>query len=177
MRTQFLVILLTFLITQSYSQDFGEIKLDSKLQVKYSDTLRNIGERLSGKWKYLGKRAKESLIDTIGVSFTDDKKTIITVENGIVFEIENGKRKKANYFYEITYNFKNGKGFYSSEEKYFNKEITSISSCQPIPELVYYKGNFGILFYEMVGESFRKIRELTPERLIFENGKEYQKMK
>ncbi len=162
--------------TQSYSQDFGEIKIDSKLQIKYSDTLKNIGERLSGKWKYLGKRINGSLTDTLGISFRNDKKTTITIENGIVIESEENKRKKANYFYEITFDFKNGKGYYSREKKSINEDVTSITSCQPIPELVYYKDKFGIIFIGMAGQSFSEINELTSEKLILENGKEYLKL-
>jgi len=176
MRTKLLILLFTLFFTQSYSQDFGKIKLDSKLQVKYSDSLKIIGERLTGKWKYLGKRTNGSLIDTIGVSFWNDKKTVITVENGIVIESEGDKRKRADYFYEITYSFKDGKGFYSREEKYINEDVTLITSCQPIPELVYYKGKFGIIFTGMVGQSFSKITELTSEKLVLENGKEYLKL-
>ncbi len=176
MRNTLLIILFTSFFAQSYSQDFGEIKLDSKLQIKYSDSLKNIGERLTGKWKYLGKRTNGSLIDTIGMSFRNDKKTVIIVENGIVIESEEDKSKKADYFYEITYSFKNGKGFYSREEKYINEDIISITSCQPIPELVYYKEKFGILFIGMAGQNFSEIKKLTSERLILENGKEYLKL-
>ncbi|MEE9364229.1 MAG: hypothetical protein V3U92_16640 [Cellulophaga sp.] len=176
MRNAILIILFTSFFTQSYSQDFGEIKLDSKLQVKYSDTIQNIGERITGKWKYLGKRTNGILTDTIGISFRNDKKTVITVENGIIIESEGNKRKKADYFYEITYNFKNGTGFYSREEKYINEDITSITSCQPIPELVYYKEKFGIVFIGMAGQSFSEINELTSEKLVLENGKEYLKI-
>ena len=176
MRTKLLLILFTLLFAQSYSQDFGEIKLDSKLQIKYSDSLKNIGERLSGKWKYLGKRTNESLTDTIGVSFSNNKKTIITVENGIVIESEGNKRKKVDYFYEITYSFKNGNGFYSREKKYINEHLTLLSSCQQVPLLVYYKEQFGIVFIGMAGQSFSEINELTSEKLILENGKEYLRL-
>jgi len=176
LNTKISIILFTFFLTQSYSQDFRKIKLDSKLQIKYSDSLKNIGERLTGKWKYLGKRTNGSLIDTIGVSYRFGKKTIIIVENGIVIESQGDKRKKADYFYEIIFSFKNSKGFYSREEKYINEDITSITSCQPIPELVYYKEKFGIIFIGMIGESFSEINELTSEKLVFENGKEYLKI-
>jgi hypothetical protein len=176
MRMKLLIILFTLFFTQSYSQDFGEIKLDSKLQIKYSDTLQNIGERITGKWKYLGKRSNEILKDTIGMSFRNDQKIVITVENGIVIESKGNKRKKADYFYEIIYSFKNGKGFYSREKKYLNKDITSITSDQPIPELVYYEEKFGIVFIGMAGQSFSEIIELTSEKLILENGKEYLKL-
>jgi len=176
MRMKLLIILFTLFFTQSYSQDFGEIKLDSKLQIKYSDTLHNIGERITGKWKYLGKRRNGILKDTIGMSFRNDQKIVITVENGILIELKENKRKKADYFYEITYNFKNGKGFYSREKKYLNKDITSTTSDQPIPELVYYEEKFGIVFIGMAGQSFSEIIELTSEKLILENGKEYLKL-
>ncbi len=176
MRNTLLIILFTSFFIQSYSQDFGEIKLDSKLQVQYSDTLLNIGERISGKWKYLGKRKSGILSDTLYVSFSDDKKTTVIVENGIIFELTNGKRKKADYYSETTYEFKNGKGFYSSEKKYLNSDIISITTCQPIPELIYYKEKFGILFIGMVGQNFEPIRELNTKNLIFENGEEYEKV-
>ncbi len=176
MRTKLLIILFTFLFTQSYSQDFGEIELDSKLQIKYSDTLKNIGERLIGKWKYLGKRKNGILSDTLFVSFSNSKKTTVVVENGIIFELANGKRKKANYYYETTYEFESGKGIYSREKKYFNSDIISITTCQPIPKLVYYKEKFGILFIRMAGQNFESISELNPKKLILENGKEYQKI-
>ncbi|MGH1383686.1 hypothetical protein [Kordia sp.] len=138
--------------------------------------MKNIGERLTGKWKYLGKRKNGTLTDTIGTSFSNNKKTIITIENGIVFESEGNKSKKADYYYEITYSFKNGKGYYSREEKSINDDWKSITSCQPIPELVYYKEKFGILFIGMGGQSFSEIIELTTEKLVIENGKEYLKL-
>jgi hypothetical protein len=177
MRNELLIILFTLFLTQSYSQDFGEIKIDSKLQIKHSDTLKNIGERLTGKWKYLGKRANGILTDTIGTSFSNDKKTIITIKNGIVIETEGKKSKKADYFYEVTYNFKNGNGYYSREEKSLNEDWESMTSCQPIPELVYCKEKFGILFVGMGGQSFSEINGLSSEKLIMENGKEYLKLK
>ena len=118
MRTNLLIILFTLFLTQSYSQDFGEITVDSKLQIKYSDSLKSIGERLSGKWKYLGKRKIGILSDTLYVSFSDNQKTTVIVENGIISELTNGKRKKADYYSETTFDFRNGKGFYSSEKKY-----------------------------------------------------------
>ncbi len=176
MRTTLLIILFTSFFTQSYSQDFGEIKLDSKLQIKYSDTLQNIGERITGKWKYLGKRTNGILTDTVGMSFRNDKKTLITIENGIVIESEGNKSKIADYFYEITYSFKNGKGYYSREKNYFNEGITSVTTCQPHPKLVYYEEKFGIIFIGMGGQSFSKINELTSEKLVLENGKEYLKL-
>ncbi len=176
MRMKFLIILFTFFFTQSYSQDYGEIKLDSKLQIKYSDTLQNIGKRITGKWKYLGKRRNGILKDTIGMSFRNNQKIVIIIENGIVIESEENKRKIADYFYEITYDFKNGKGFYSRERKYLNKDITSTTSDQPIPELVYYEEKFGIVFIGMAGQSFSEIIELTSTKLILENGKEYLKL-
>ncbi|ARV14505.1 hypothetical protein BTO07_04780 [Polaribacter sp. SA4-12] len=162
--------------TQTYSQDFGEIKIDSKLQIKHSDTLKNIGERLTGKWKYLGKRKGGILNDTLNVSFSNNKKTTVIVENGIIFELADGKRKKANYYSETTYEFDNGKGYYSLEEKSFNDDWETITSCQPVPELVYYKEKFGILFIGMAGQNFEPIRELNINNLIFENGEEYQKI-
>jgi hypothetical protein len=177
MRNILFTILFTLFLTQSYSQDFGEIKIDSKLQIKHSDTLKNIGERLTGKWKYLGKKTNGILIDTIGTSFSNNIKTTIIVENGIVIESEGNKRKKADYYYEITYNFQNGNGFYSREEKSLNDDWESITSCQPIPELVYYGEKFGILFIGMGGQSFSEINELTSEKLVLENGKEYLKLK
>ncbi|WP_452231339.1 hypothetical protein [Lacinutrix sp. MEBiC02595] len=176
MRNTLLIILLSLFFTKFYSQDFGEIILDSKLQIKYSDTLQNIGERITGKWKYLGKRANGILTDTIGTSFRDDKKTIITIENGIVIESEGKKRKKADYFYEINYSFKKGNVYYSREKKSINNNWETISSCQPIPEIAYYKEKFGILFIEMIGQSFSGINKLTSEKLVLENGKEYLKL-
>ena len=176
MRNIFLTMKFTSFFIQTYSQDFGEIKLDSKLQVRYTDTLQNIGERISGKWKYLGKRKSGILSDTLSMSFSDDKKTTVIVENGIISELANGKRKKANYYSETTYIFKNGKGFYSSEKQYLNSDIISITTCQPIPELIYYKEKFGILFIGMAGQNFEPIRELNTKSLIFENGEEYQKV-
>jgi hypothetical protein len=176
MRNTLLIILFTSFFIQSYSQDFGKIKLDSKLQVQYSDTIQNIGERINGKWKYLGKRKGGILSDTLYVSFSNNKKTTVIVENGIVFELANGKRKKADYYSETTYEFKNGNGFYSSEKKYLKSDIIEITSCQPIPELIFYKEKFGILFIGMAGQNFEPIRELNTNNLIFENGKEYQKI-
>ena len=176
MRTNLLIILFTLLLTQSYSQDFGEIVVDSKLQIKYSDSLKSIGERLSGKWKYLGKRKSGILSDTLYVSFSDNQKTTVFVENGIISELTNGKRQKANYYSETTFDFRNSKGFYSSEKKYLNSDIISITTCQPIPELIFYEEKFGILFIGMGGQSFEPILELNSENLIFENGEEYKKV-
>ncbi|MFG6686689.1 hypothetical protein ACGK9U_08925 [Mariniflexile sp. HNIBRBA6329] len=176
MRTKLLIILFTLFFIQSYSQDFGEIKLDSKLQIKYSDSLRNIGERLTGKWKYLGKKENGFLRDTLFVSFNNNQKTTVIVENGKIFELINGKKKEADYYSETTYDFKNANGFYSSEKKYLNSDIVSITTCQPIPELVYYKEKFGILFIGMAGQNFESIRELNSKKLILENGEEYQKV-
>ncbi len=177
MRNALLIILFALFFSSSYSQDLEEIKLDAKSQIKYSDTLINIGERLTGKWKYLGKRTNKRLIDTVGISFRDNKKTVIIVENGIVITSIGNKRRKADYFYEITYNFKNGKNSYSCEEKSLNGDITSITDCQPIPKLVYYKEKFGILFIGMLGENFEPIRKLNRNYLVLENGKEYIKIK
>jgi hypothetical protein len=131
---------------------------------------------MTGKWKYLGKRTNGILTDTLGTSFSNGKKTLITIENGIIIESEGNKSKKVDYFYEITYSFNNGKGYYSREKKYYNKGILSITSCQPIPELVYYEEQFGILSIGMGGETFSEINELTPEKLVLENGKEYLKL-
>ncbi|WP_282069683.1 hypothetical protein [Olleya namhaensis] len=175
MKVKLFTILFTLFLTLSYSQDFGEIKIDSKLQIKHSDTLKTIGERLTGKWKYLGKRKGEILIDTLNVSFTNNKKTTVIVENGTVFELSDGKRKKAEYYIETTYKFDNDKGYYALEEKSLNDDWKSINTCQPVPELIYYKEKFGILFTEMLGQNFEAIRDINTNTLILENGKEYKK--
>ena len=173
MRNTLLTILFTSFFLQSYSQDFGEIKLDPKLQIKYSDTLQNIGERLTGKWKYLGKRNSGILSDTLFVSFNNKNKTTVIVENGIVFEIENNNRKKADYYYETSYEFKNGSGIYSEDKKYFKENILEISTCQPFPELIFYQNKFGILFIGLGGQNFEAISKLKADKLVFENGSEY----
>ncbi len=179
MKTKLLTLLFILLISHSYSQenDLNEIKYDYKLQKEYKDTIQNIGEKLTGKWKYLGKNTNGKLIDTMSVSFRNNKETITVVENGNVFELEGNTRKKTNYFYEITYSFKNRKVFYSLKKKYYNENIIEISSCQSIPELIYYNGKIGILFVDMIGEHFEGIIKLTSERLILESGKEYLKLK
>jgi hypothetical protein len=175
MRTKLLIILFTLNFIQSYSQDFWEIKIDSKLQIKYSDTLQSIGERITGKWKYLGKKINGNLTDTIGTNLKNGERTLITIENGIVFKTKRNVRKKADFFYQIDVNFKNGKIFYSETEISINGNWESFTSCAPIPELVFYKGQFGILFIGMGGQSFSEINKLTSEKLVIENGKEYLK--
>jgi len=176
MRLKFFIITLSLFFGTSYSQEFDEIKYDLKLQVEHKDSLQSIEERLAGKWKYLGNRNNEILTDTLFARFWNNKSTYGIVENGIIYEIVNGKRKKANYYYEVTYSFKKGKGFYSKERKYLNSEIIEITNHQPIPKLVFYKSNFGILFTGMGGQYFEKINKLTTEKLVLENGKEYLKM-
>ena len=176
MKTKIIIILLTVFFLQSYSQEFDGIKYNLELQAKYKDTLRNIGDRLTGKWKYLGKKDHKILIDTLSLNFRDDEKTYVVVENGTLFEIRNGKRKEANYYYEITYNFDNSIGYYSEDKIYFDSNIIESYSSQPYPELIYYQNKFGILFVGHGGESFEVIRELNSEKLIFENGEEYLKI-
>lgn len=171
-----LIIVFALFLTQSFSQDFDEIKLNPKLQIKYADSLKSIGERLTGKWKYLGKRKGDILSDTLFTSFSNNIKTIAIVENGKVFELINGKKKEADYYSETTYSFKNGKGDYSSEKKYLNSDITWVSSCQPIPGLVYYKKQFGILFIGMAGQNFEAICKLNSKYLVLENGEEYKRV-
>jgi hypothetical protein len=177
MKAKLLIILFTLYFIQSYSQDFGKIKLDSKLQIKYSDTLQKIEKRITGKWKYLGKRTNGILKDTIEVSFSNDRKTIITVENGIVIESKRNKRKKADYFYQMDFNFKSGIGIYSFEKMSINGLWESVTSCQPIMKLVYYDNKIGILMDGTAEDSFSQINELTSEKLVIENGKEYLKLK
>ena len=176
MRLKFLIIILSLFFSTSYSQEFGEIKYDLKLQAEHKDTLQSIGERLTGKWKYLGKRNNGILTDTLFARFWNNKKTYGVVENGIVYEIDDGIRKKTDYYYEITYRFKTSKGFYSRERRYRNKDIVEKSSDQPIPRLIFYKNNFGILFTGMAGHNFEKINELSADMLILESGKEYLKI-
>lgn len=176
MKTTLLIILLGLLFYQSYSQEFDEEKFDIKLQTKYKDTLQSIGKGLTGKWKYLGKANNGILSDTIFVSLSNNIKTTVFFENGIIYELENSKRKKVDYYYETSYEFKNGKGYYSEDKKYLNEETWEISSCQPIPELIYYQNKFGILFIGMIGSNFEAIRELTAEKLSLGNGKEYLKI-
>ena len=178
MRTKLLIILFTLNYILSYSQDFGRIKIDSKLQVKYSDTLKNIKERLTGKWKYLGKRANGNLKDTVEVSFRNGKKTVIIVENGILYELTGNKKKEANYFYEITYSFENKRGYYNKNKKYPEQGITEINEHSSFPKVIFYKTKFGIFFDNfMVNDRFYEIKKLTFNRLVLENGKEYLKLK
>ena len=178
MKTKFLIILFTLNYIFSYSQDFERIKIDSKLQVKYSDTLKNIKERLTGKWKYLGKKANGSLKDTIGVSFRNDKKTLIIVENGYLYEITGNKKKEADYFYEITYSFENKRGYYNKNKKYHEQGITEINEHPSFPKIIFYKNRFGIFFSNFIENNrFYEIKKLTFNRLVLENGKEYLKLK
>ena len=172
------IILFLSFTNFSFCQEngFNEIKYNQKLQVEQRDTLQNIGKRLTGKWKYLGKNDNGILTDTISIGFRNDEKMITTIENGIVFETVGRKKNKADYFYEITCGFKNKKMYYYRERKYYNDNIISITDCQPIPELVYYNTKFGIVYRGMGGDSFIGINELTSEKLIFENGKEFSKL-
>lgn len=178
MKISFLTLLLILTIKLSYSQEkpFKEVKFDPKLQIIHKDTLKNIGERLTGKWKYLGKKVDKIFLDTISVSYYESRTVTTTIENGIVFELENDTKKKVNYFYELTYNFKNGKSSHSFEKVLFDKSITYVTSCQPTLKLIYYEGKFGIFFNGMTGDHFTEINRLTSERLIFENEKEYIKL-
>ena len=176
MKQNTLFILLALFYIQSYSQEFGKINYDSHHQVKYKDTIQSIGRRITGKWKYLGTRQNETLSDTIGGGTREGKWTYDVVENGIAYEIVNGKRQKVGYYYQITFDFEKPEGTFKREKKYLNENIVEFSSDQPIPQLIYYKGSFGILFIEMVGEHFVAIRELNDEKLILENGKEYFKI-
>lgn len=178
MKIGIFTILFLSLTNFSFCQEnnFNEIKYDQKLQVEQRDTLQDIGKRLTGKWKYLGKNSNGILTDTISIGFRNDEKIITTIENGTVFETVGKKKNKADYFYEITCSFENKKMYYSRERKYYNDNIISITDCQPIPELVYYNNKFGIVFSGMGGDNFSGINELTSEKLIFENGKEYSKI-
>ena len=176
MKTPLIFFISTLFTYQSFSQEVEEISLDLKFQVKYADTLNDIGERLNGRWKYLGKRTKAGLIDTLQESMKNDKTIIIVVENGTVYESIGGERKKADYFYEINYSFDFGNESYSREKKGLKGGMTTITSDQPIPEMAYYKGKFGIVFYSLYGQSFEGIQDLTSERLLLTNGEEYLRM-
>ena len=178
MKIGIFTILFLSLINFSFCQenDFNEIEYDQKLQIEQRDTLSNIGKRLTGKWKYLGKKSNGILTDTISVGFRNESKIITTIENGIVFETEGNKKSKANYFYELTYSFENGKSNYSVERIDLNKEIIWVTSCQPLSELIYYEDMYGILLKGMAGDSFYKINKLTSKSLVLENGKEYLKL-
>jgi len=178
MKIGIFTILFLSLINFSFCQENGFIKIeyDQKLQVEQRDTLQNIGKRLTGKWKYLGKNSDGILTDTISVAFRNESKIITTIENGIVFEIEGNKKSKANYFYELTYSLENGKSNYSVERIDLNKEIIWVTSCQPLSELIYYEDVYGILLKGMAGDSFHKINKLTSKSLVLENGKEYLRL-
>lgn len=105
-------LIITFFFTQSYSQDFGEIKLDSKLQIKYSDSLKNIGERLSGKWKYLGKNKSGILSDTLYMSFSNDKKKpLLPLKTEPYLNQQTEKRKKLIIITRLLMNLKMEKDF------------------------------------------------------------------
>ena len=178
MKTEILTILFFLQIIISYSQEktFNEIKYDPKLQIIHKDTLKNVQERLNGKWKYLGKKINGKFSDTISVSYYENRTVTTTIENGIVYESEKDIKKKVNYYYELTYSFKNGKNINSFEKVLFDKSITYVTSCQPIQELIYYKGKIGIHFFTMSGYHFTVINKLTSESLILENGKEFIKL-
>ena len=96
MKTEILTILFFLQIIISYSQEktFNEIKYDPKLQIIHKDTLKNVQERLNGKWKYLGKKINGKFSDTISVSYYEDRTVTTTIENGIVYESEKDIKKK-----------------------------------------------------------------------------------
>lgn len=171
-------ILFILFITQSYSQenDLDVFKYDDELQLKYSDTIKKIEERLNGKWKYLGKKTDGILIDTISFKTRNEKGTYTIVKNGDIFELIGMKEEKMNYILEVTYNFKDKRGFYSINKKYLKDDITEIRTCEPIPQVIFCNDKLGILFIGMAGENFNEITELSLERLIFGNGKEYLKL-
>jgi hypothetical protein len=170
--------ILFFLINLSFSQEspFNEIKFDKKLQIIHKDTLQNVRERLTGKWKYLGKKINEKISDTISVSYYENKTVTTTIENGIVFETEKDIKRKASYFLELTYSFKDGINNYSLERVEIDGSVIYVTSCQPIAKLIYYEGKIGIHFLGMSGDRFAEINKLTSESLILENGKEYLRL-
>ena len=56
--------------------------------------MKNVQERLNGKWKYLGKKINGKFSDTISVSYYEDRTVTTTIENGIVYESEKDIKKK-----------------------------------------------------------------------------------
>jgi len=181
MKTTLLIILISLLFNNSYSQDYEDLFYDKQLQIEYKDTLQNIGKRLTGEWLYLGNRNRIKngvLTDSISITYTTDGiETLLIVENGVYFEIEERERKKADYFYKTTFDFNSEFPSYSNDMIYFDEDITVITSCQPIPELIYYKNDFGILYNGMAAYSLEIISELNDKRLIFKNGEEYLRIK
>ncbi len=175
MKVTFLVIILGLFFIKAYSQKSMKIEIDYELQLKYQDTLQAMEDNITGHWKYLGKRNGRKLKDTVSTNYENTSRNVI-VENGIVFEVANQKKTKTNYYFETIYDFKNEIGFYSSERKYINNEISAISSYEPFVELVYYKEKFGIIFTAPGGKYFEPIRSIYGKKLIFENGEEYLRL-
>jgi hypothetical protein len=178
------IIQITFILFlfcfKSYSQEYEDLFYDEQLQIVYKDTLQSIGKRLTGDWKYLGNRNRINdgiLTDTISLSYSlGEIATLIIFENGVYYEIVEGERKKADYFYKTSFDFISDFSNYSYDKIYFNKNITEITSSQPIPELIYYKNCFGILYNFRPAYELDIINVLTDKKLIFKNGEEYVKL-
>jgi hypothetical protein len=145
------------------------------LQVKYADSLIQVENKLNGKWKYLGKRYNDMLIDTMKI-ILNTKKSFVTVENGVVFEHKRKKKRKADYFYRMDVNFRNRIGTYSLEEISLTDYWIALSSSQPLIKIVYFDKKIGILFIAHSGSWFRGIIKLTATRLVLENREEYVKL-
>ena len=177
MRIKFFYILFILFISQTYSQNsnWDEIRINKRAQLKFKDTIKNIEENLNGKWKYLGKKIDNRLIDTITRYFGNGKKSMIIVENGEVSKINENKSEKQNFYYQITFNFINN-NYYYENKIYIEKNRVSMNSCEPFPEVIFYKKKFGVLFTEMLGNYFKEIKELTFNKLIFDNGEVYMKI-
>jgi hypothetical protein len=173
------IILFIFSIN-AYTQEYEDLFYDEQLQILHKDTLQVIGKRLTGEWLYLGNRNKLKngiLTDSIPNAYHwDGKTTSIIIENGIYYEIVEGEIKKADYFYKTSFVFISGFSNYSCDKIYFNKNITEITSSQPIPELIYYKNCFGILYNFRPAYELDIISVLTDKKLIFKDGKEYEKL-
>ena len=181
MRNIQITFILFLFCFKSYTQEYEDLFYDKQLQIVYKDTLQSMGKRLTGDWRYLGNRnrIKNGIItDTISLSYSAEGiETLITFENGVYFEIVDGERKKADFFYKTRFDFSSDFPIYSSDKVFINnKSITEISSSQPLPELIFYKNSFGILYNSMPAYELEIINELTDEKLIFKNGKEYIKI-
>jgi hypothetical protein len=176
------IILFVFSVN-AYTQEYEDLFYDEQLQILHKDTLQDIGKRLTGEWLYLGNRNKiknGNLTDSIPNAYHGDEKTTpIIIENGVCLEIEDGERKKADYFYKTTFNFNSELPSSSNDIIYINRDEVLITSCcgHSFPELIYYKNSFGIL-YDSSRPAYELdiISVLTDQKLIFKDGKEYEKL-
>ena len=189
--TIFALILSVKLFAQSDSleleeSDIGEIDIESilhpsshdlidwKLQQEKSDTLLVVASQLNGKWVLEGKYYQNKfLTDTISTRYsnnltryeilTDSGTYYTSSHNGIIsFE----KKSELNV---IDFEFTNStKGSFQDYDDYVpNREWQTITTCQPIPEIVFHANTFQILFTGMAGDNLQEFKIINNRKLVF----------